>query len=280
MPRSKRPRRIFDAGCTNGFQEVCRTSDDLCQELSWEAQQELFHDPEFLRSNIAQLDRMIREEQARPDRGYSRLPQLIIQKLERMEALGLPREELQQVEREHRDLPNVRRRVISRLLEGKQYSEAASLLRESKELDRKWPGLVSGYSQELIGLYEETGQTEKLLDELQFQVFQCGQHDLAYVKKLKEQTSTSRWPELRERLLAGKTLPGDLREAFLAQEGALCAADGPGGRSGESPDPWIAGRTCSGPSFRSGCGTPTYSAWMHECVWPATGNSMPPRSPI
>lgn len=63
------------------------------------------------------------------------------------------------------------------------------------------------------------GQTEKLLDELQFQVFQCGQHDLAYVKKLKEQTSTSRWPELRERLLAGKTLPGDLREAFLAQEG-------------------------------------------------------------
>ncbi len=89
-------------------------------------------------------------------------------------------------------------------MEGKQYSEAASLLRESKELDRKWPGLVSGYSQELIGLYEETGQTEKLLDELQFQVFQCGQHDLAYVKKLKEQTSTSRWPELRERLLAGK----------------------------------------------------------------------------
>ena len=48
------------------FQEVCRTSDDLCQELSWEAQQELFHDPAFLRSNIAQLDRMIREEQARP----------------------------------------------------------------------------------------------------------------------------------------------------------------------------------------------------------------------
>ncbi len=29
------------------FQEVCRTSDDLCQELSWEAQQELFHDPSF-----------------------------------------------------------------------------------------------------------------------------------------------------------------------------------------------------------------------------------------
>ena len=50
-------------------------------------------------------------------------------------------------------------------------------------------------------------------------MFQCSQHDLAYVKKLKEQTSTSRWPELRERLLAGKTLHDDLREAFLAQEG-------------------------------------------------------------
>ena len=45
------------------FQDACRVSDDLCQELLWEAQQELFHDPEFLRSNIAQLDRMVQEEQ-------------------------------------------------------------------------------------------------------------------------------------------------------------------------------------------------------------------------
>ena len=139
------------------FQDACRVSDDLCQELLWEAQQELFHDPEFLRSNIAQLDRMIQEEQTRQDQRYSSLPQLVIQNLEQMEELGLPQEEIQQAEREHRDLPDVRRRVISRLSEEKRYNEAEPLLRESKELDRKWPGLVSGYSQELISLYEETG---------------------------------------------------------------------------------------------------------------------------
>lgn len=55
-------------------------------ELLWEAQQELFHDPEFLRSNIAQLDRMIQEEQTRHDQRYSSLPQLVIQNLEQMES--------------------------------------------------------------------------------------------------------------------------------------------------------------------------------------------------
>lgn len=201
------------------FQDACRVSDDLCQELLWEAQQELFHDPEFLRSNIAQLDRMIQEEQTRHDQRYSSLPQLVIQNLEQMEELGLPQEEIQPAEREHRDLPDVRRRVISRLSEEKRYNEAEPLLRESKELDRKWPGLVSGYSQELISLYEETGQAKKLLDELQFLVSQCGQRDLTYVQKLKEQFPPDQWPELQERLLAGKTLYGGLREDLLEQEG-------------------------------------------------------------
>ena len=201
------------------FQDACQTSDGLCQELLWEAQQELFHDSEFLESNIHQLDRMIREEQASRDRGYSRLPQLVIQKLEQMEELGVPREEIQEAEREHWELPDVRRRVIRRLLEEQRYSEAEALLQESKELDRKWPGLVGGYSQELIGLYEEAGQGEKLLEELQFQVFQCGQQDLTYVKKLKDRIPPDQWLELREELLTGKTLYGDLREELLEQEG-------------------------------------------------------------
>ena len=201
------------------FQDACRTSDGLCQKLLWEAQQELFHDSEFLRSNIAQLDRMIQEEQAGQEQEYSRLPQLVIQKLEQMEELGLPQEEVQRVEREHWKLPDVRRQAIRRLLEEQQYSEAEALLRESKELDQKRPGLVAGYSQELIGLYEETGQPEKLLEELQFQVFQCGQHDLTYINKLKERLTPGQWPELRERILAGQTLYGDLQEELLEQEG-------------------------------------------------------------
>lgn len=51
------------------FQDACQTSDGLCQELLWEAQQELFHDPEFLEANIAQLDRMIRGSRADKIRG-------------------------------------------------------------------------------------------------------------------------------------------------------------------------------------------------------------------
>lgn len=201
------------------FQHTWHTSDGLCQELLWEAQQELFHDPEFLQSNIDQLDRMIQDEQVRQDQRYSRLPQLVLQKLERMEELGLPQKKVQQVEREHWALPDIRRRVISRLLKEKRYTEAESLLRQSKKLDREWPSLVSRHSQELIGLYEKTGQAEKLLEELQFQVLQCGQRDLTYVKKFKEKFPPDQWTGLRERLLAEKTLYGNLREELLEMEG-------------------------------------------------------------
>ena len=50
-------------------------------------------------------------------------------------------------------------------------------------------------------------------------MFQCGQRDLTYVKKLKEQFSPDQWPGLRERLLAEKTLSGNLREELLEMEG-------------------------------------------------------------
>ena len=201
------------------FQDACKYSNNLCREFLWEEQEKLFRNPEFLRANMVQLDRMIGEEQAREGQGYSRLPQLVLQKLELMEELGAPREKLQQWERKHWDIPEVRHRAIYHLMESKQYGEAEALLQESKELDREWPGLVRRCSQELIGLYEETGQTEKLLEELQFQVFQCGQNDLTYVKKLREQISPEQWPELRERLLAGNTLYGDLAEEILELDG-------------------------------------------------------------
>ena len=41
---------------------------------------------------------MIQDEQVRQDQRYSRLPQLVLQKLERMEELGLPQEKVQRVE--------------------------------------------------------------------------------------------------------------------------------------------------------------------------------------
>lgn len=201
------------------FREIYQDVDSLCQDLLSEMRWELFQDPEILQDDIDELDQMIQEEREKNTSEQWKLSQLVIQKLELMEKLGIPSEEIRQVEAEYRALPGIRRRIVGRLLENNQYDEAETLLREGKELDCERPGLVSEYSEELIGLYEKTGQTEKLQEELQFQVFRCRQSDLTYVEKLRERVPPNQWPELREELLAGKTLSSVLWEELLALDG-------------------------------------------------------------
>ena len=94
--------------------------------------------------------RIIREERGKDDKAYSQLPQLVLQKLELMEKLGVSQAELRQAEKEHWAIPSVRSRTIQRLRAKKRHGEADALLRESKEL-------VAECSMELLDLYEETG---------------------------------------------------------------------------------------------------------------------------
>ena len=162
---------------------------------------------------------MIQEEQAKGDKTYSRLPRMVLKKLDLMEKLRVPETEIRQTEEAYRRLPEIRRRMLQRLLAEKRNVQAEALLRESKALDSRCPGLVSRYSKALIARYEETGQKDRLLEELQFQVFRCIQRDLTYVKKLKESAAPDQWPDLRERLLSGRTLYGGLQEALLELEG-------------------------------------------------------------
>ena len=201
------------------LQDAALTAPDLCREQMLKAKMTLFHEPEFLQENIRQLDRMIGNQLGRDGNRFDALPQLVLWRLDCAQALGEPQQALETLEKKFWDIPEVRERVIRRLRQEGRQEEAAALLRESKELDRQWPGLVEKYSEELIALYEEAGQRERLLEELQFQVFQCGQQNLTYVKKLKSLIGPDQWPELRERLLAGKTLYGDLGEQLLEMDG-------------------------------------------------------------
>ena len=191
---------------------------ELYQEVILDTALSQFRAPELLRESLGWLDRLIQEVSQADQRHYGSLAWLVLRRLDIMEALDAPPEVLRRFEQTYWHLPEIRRRAVDRLLAAGQLAQAQSLLRTSKELDIRWPGLVRQYSRQLIGLYRQTGQEEALRQELTYQVFQYRQDDLDDIRQLKELTPPEQWPVLLEQLLSSQTVYGQ-REALLESEG-------------------------------------------------------------
>lgn len=193
------------------------TASDFCRKYFLTAQLELFTDPEYTRESISQLDAMINAAQANGrDNWY--IEDLVLKRLELMERLKLPSDEIRRFENCHNSLPAVRDRIIRRLFDEENYEEAEKLLLEGKTLYPKNLSPCAHYSRQLIALYEQTNQPDKLLGELIYQVFEFAQADLKYVEKLKNLVPISQWTSLRDRLLGENTLSDELREELLDME--------------------------------------------------------------
>ena len=87
----------------------------------------------------------------------------------------------------------------------KDFGGAVKLLKESKELDKGDDFQVRDYSQKLIAIYQQTGQTEELQEELRFQIFSCVQRDLTYIKLYREIIPDEGWPTLLHQILRHTT---------------------------------------------------------------------------
>ena len=122
-----------------------------------------------------------------------------------MAALGAEDEAIDRFWAQYRHLPFVREREINHVLDEKSYDDAIRLLRESKDLDKGDDFRVCGYSQKLITIYQQTGQTEPLREELRFQIFNCVQRDLTYIKLYREIVPSGEWPGLLDTLLCHPT---------------------------------------------------------------------------
>ena len=62
--------------------------------------------------------------------------------------------------------------------------------------------MVSTYRSQLMEIYEKIGDYEAHRKELEYYVFQCPQHSLEYVSKLKALCEPGEWEEYRESLLS------------------------------------------------------------------------------
>ena len=188
-----------------------------CGDLFLQSRRALFEGEEYTRENLRQTDEMIASHEPEPGYDFA-LAELLWQRISMMEKLGASRGEIEQFEEKHRDQPGMRERIVSRLWAEGRFSEAETLLIEGKALCNGLHGRIISYSEQLIELYEQTGQDEKLLNEFMFRTFQCEQTDLSYILKLKELVGPVEWPVLRERLLSGR-LDAELYGELLSSEG-------------------------------------------------------------
>lgn len=170
-----------------------------------EVVEEFLFDWEWSTPLLEQNLRLLDTEFAKEGNSEYRMKELLNWRADTMASLGVDKTTIDQFWTQYRHLPFVREREINRLLDEKDYDSVIRLLRESKELDKGDDFQVRGYSQKLIDIYQQTGQTEPLREELRFQIFNCVQRDLAYIKMYRDIIPSGEWPALLDTLLRHPT---------------------------------------------------------------------------
>ena len=181
------------------------------------------HDTPMLREEMQMLDEWIGRAGDKTDCGrwYSAhygYENVILKRLRIMKALQYSDDEIEEYKKKFRHFSAIRELEIAGYMDKGEYSKAIKVLKEGKELDKDYAGLVSKYSEQLISIYQKTGQREEYKKELIYQVFSCRQGNLDYVKMMKAECSEDEWQTCRERILNADSCLG-IKFAFLEFEG-------------------------------------------------------------
>ena len=177
-------------------------------------QEAAFQEPEFLQRKLEFLDKRI----SNAGQGSYRLESYVIWRLDIMRQLSVSGEEIEGLIRKHYDLPRVRKSLIEDAIREERFDDAIELLRQSKDMDSRYPGLVSDYSGKLIEIFQRLNRPKELRDELLYQMENVYQRNLEYVNLLKSVTPAEEWPALREKLLSAPKVEW-VRGELLEQEG-------------------------------------------------------------
>ena len=177
-----------------------------------------FQEPEFLRKKLerCQLSGAVPPRDRYHE--YYRYEHNAVESLKLMEKLSYSEDELQAQIKRFYQISGVRAFAVDHALSRGDTERAITLLRESKELDREYEGLVAEASARLIELYERLGRGDDDKQELLYYIFHCRHDDLGFIEKLKAACDGPEWEEQRERILAAGTCRG-VRHALLASEG-------------------------------------------------------------
>ncbi|MGM9600435.1 MAG: SWIM zinc finger domain-containing protein [Faecousia sp.] len=170
-----------------------------------EVVEQFFYHWEWSAPLLEQNLRLLDTELAGEGNSEYRLKELLNWRANTMAALGMEPTAIDRFWAQYRHLPFVREREIELTLNEKNFDGAVRLLKESKELDKEDDFRVRNHSQKLISIYQQTGQTGSLREELRFQIFSCVQRDLTYIKLYRDIIPDEEWPALLDTLLRHET---------------------------------------------------------------------------
>ena len=165
-----------------------------------------FRNREILEKKLKYLDEMIERQTSSAECGKTwsvryGFENNILKRLEIMNQLGYPEQEIREYRKKHWRFSVVRGLEIQEDIERGELDEAIRLLRESKDLDREYPGLIGRYCEQLISIYETQSDEKTYKEELAYYVLRCSQHNLAYIQKLKAVCTEHEWEQYREQIL-------------------------------------------------------------------------------
>lgn len=142
-----------------------------------------FHDTAMLLEKMHMLDELIERAGDRTDCGslyssYYGFENIIIKRLQIMKELNYSADEVNEYMTKFRHFSAIRELEAREYLDKKKYDKAIEVLKESKKLDKEYASLVSEYSEQLIHIYQNTGQKEEYKKELCYQIFSFRQASL------------------------------------------------------------------------------------------------------
>lgn len=190
----------FQEHCTGGY--VIDFMEDYLSDFLMNE----FHDRDLLLKKLEMIDSDIARMRKSTDCGetwsmHYGYQNNILKRLDLMKELEYSEEEIRQYRKDNWKFSAVRKLEIADLLENGAFLRAISVLKESKELDKQYAGLVAEYSQQLIQIYKQELMQEEYKEELLSYVFSYMYSDISYALELKAICSEVEWLEQRGQLL-------------------------------------------------------------------------------
>ncbi len=200
--------KVFDllADCVRSGQE-----DWLVQDFATQVLFSRFTGENFDEKKLSLVDDQINALASSGKSDYSseyEMGRLLTLRFELMKKLSRPKKELDAFLEQYTDYSDIRKLRIQRLLDDGKMDDAILLLEEGKSAEYDKRGLVVEYSKWLMDLYEQMGQQDKLLAELEYHVFTLSSGGMEMLNRLKSVCTSEQWIEYRERYLSKQNYHG------------------------------------------------------------------------